>query len=134
MIIPPYLVPGDTVALAAPARKISEQEILPAENWLKSEGFNVFYDDRLFAEEHQFAGSDQVRADYFQSLLDNDDVKLIWCVRGGYGSARIIDRLDFPSVDQHAGTGCRHDVSGRYRSSISECYGKNFQELQTSST
>lgn len=82
MIIPPYLVPGDMVALAAPARKISEQEILPAENWLKSEGFNVFYDDRLFAEEHQFAGSDQVRADYFQSLLDNDDVKLIWCVRG----------------------------------------------------
>lgn len=101
MIIPPYLVPGDTVALAAPARKISEQEILPAENWLKSEGFNVFYDDRLFAEEHQFAGSDQVRADYFQSLLDNDDVKLIWCVRGGYGSARIIDRLDFTHFRQH---------------------------------
>jgi muramoyltetrapeptide carboxypeptidase len=101
MIIPPYLVPGDTVAFAAPARKISKQEILPAENWLKSNGFNVFYDDRLFAEDHQFAGSDQVRAAYFQDLLDNDSVKLIWCVRGGYGSARIIDKLDFSHFRLH---------------------------------
>ena len=101
MIIPPYLVPGDTVALAAPARKISKQEILPTENWLKKEGFNVFYDDRLFAEEHQFAGSDQVRTAYFQDLLDEDSVKLIWCVRGGYGSARIIDQLDFSHFRQH---------------------------------
>lgn len=101
MIIPPYLAPGDTVAFAAPARKISKQEILPAENWLKSEGFNVFYDDRLFAEDHQFAGSDQVRAAYFQNLLDDDSIKLIWCVRGGYGSARIIDKLDFSHFQQH---------------------------------
>lgn len=101
MIIPSYLAPGDTVALAAPARKISQIEILPAVNWLKSVGFNVFYDDRLFAEEHQFAGDDTVRAAYIQDLLDNDNVKAIWCVRGGYGSARIIDRLDFSHFQQH---------------------------------
>jgi muramoyltetrapeptide carboxypeptidase len=101
MIIPPYLLPGDTVALAAPARKISETEILPAVNWLKSVGFNVFYDDRLFAEDHQFAGEDAIRAAYIQDLLDNDNVKAIWCVRGGYGSARIIDRLDFSHFRQH---------------------------------
>ena len=52
MTIPPYLLPGDTVALAAPARKISKTEILPAVTWLKSVGFNVFYDERLFAVEH----------------------------------------------------------------------------------
>lgn len=101
MIIPSYLAPGDTVALAAPARKISQIEILPAVNWLKSVGFNVFYDDRLFAEEHQFAGDDTVRAAYIQDLLDNDNVNAIWCVRGGYGSARIIDRLDFSRFQQH---------------------------------
>lgn len=101
MIIPPYLTSGDTVALAAPARKISETEILPAANWLKDLGFNVFYDDRLFAEDHQFAGNDETRANYFQNLLDNDTVKAIWCVRGGYGSARIIDKLDFNHFRQH---------------------------------
>ena len=101
MIIPPYLTEGDTVALAAPARKISKSEILPAENWLKKNGFNVFYDDRLFAEDHQFAGNDTLRAEYFQDLLDNNDVKAIWCARGGYGSARIIDNLDFTRFQQH---------------------------------
>ncbi len=101
MIVPPYLSPGDTIALAAPARKISHAEILPAEHWLRSVGFNVFYDDRLFAECHQFAGSDECRALYFQDLLDNEDVKAIWCARGGYGSARIIDRLDFTRFQQH---------------------------------
>lgn len=101
MSVPPYLNPGDTVALAAPARKISQAEILPAERWLKTVGFNVFYDDRLFAEEHQFAGSDEVRAQYFQELLDCDEIKAIWCVRGGYGSARIIDKLDFSHFRQH---------------------------------
>jgi muramoyltetrapeptide carboxypeptidase len=101
MIIPPYLSPGDTIALAAPARKISKAEIQPAEQWLKSVGFNIFYDDRLFAEDHQFAGDDLLRTRYFQDLLDDDSVKAIWCVRGGYGSARIIDRLDFTHFRQH---------------------------------
>ena len=101
MIVPPYLTSGDTVALAAPARKISHAEILPAERWLQAVGFNVFYDERLFAEDHQFAGSDEVRARYFQDLLDYDAVKAIWCVRGGYGSARIIDRLDFSRFQEH---------------------------------
>ena len=101
MIIPPYLSPGDTIALAAPARKIFKAEIQPAEQWLKSVGFNIFYDDRLFAEDHQFAGDDLLRTRYFQDLLDDDSVKAIWCVRGGYGSARIIDRLDFTHFRQH---------------------------------
>ena len=101
MIIPPFLSFGDTIALAAPARKISKEEIFPAEQWLKSAGFNVFYDERLFAENHQFAGDDTCRARYFQDLLDNDTVKAVWCVRGGYGSVRIIDRLDFSRFRQH---------------------------------
>ncbi len=95
MIVPPYLNSGDMVALAAPARKISRAEIHPAESFLKKCGFNVFYDERLFAQEHQFAGNDELRAGYFQDLLDDENVKAIWCVRGGYGSARIIDKLDF---------------------------------------
>lgn len=95
MIIPPYLKKGSTISFAAPARKISKSEIENVENWLKNYGFNIFYDDDLFLEDHQFAGSDLLRAQYFQKLLDNPNIDAIWCVRGGYGSARIIDLLDF---------------------------------------
>jgi len=101
MIIPPFLNPGDMVAIAAPARKISEQEILPAVQLLRQEGFNVCYDDRLFAECHQFAGDEATRAGYIQEFLDNPTVKAIWFARGGYGSARIIDQLDFTKFCQH---------------------------------
>lgn len=123
MSVPPYLNPGDTVALAAPARKISQAEILPAERWLKAVGFNVFYDDRLFAEEHQFAGSDEVRAQYFQELLDCDEIKAIWCVRGGYGSARIIDKLDFSHFRQHPKWVCGYSDITVFHSHVQQ----NFQ-------
>ena len=95
MIIPPYLEAGETIAIAAPARKVSEQEILPAVHFLQEAGFRVHFDERLFAECHQFAGDEPTRAGYIQELLDNPDIKAVWFARGGYGSARIIDQLDF---------------------------------------
>ena len=101
MIIPPYLKAGDTLAIAAPARKVSEQEIQPAVCFLREAGFKVHYDDRLFAQCHQFAGDEAVRAGYIQELLDNPEVKAVWFARGGYGSARIIDMLDFTAFQQH---------------------------------
>ena len=78
MIVPEYLRPGDTVAIAAPARKISPEEVAPAVRLLEEAGLTAFYDDRLFAEEHQFAGSDTLRASYMQELLDNPDIKAVW--------------------------------------------------------
>lgn len=95
MITPPYLKSGDTVAIAASARKISETEVAPAVHLLEQAGFNVFYDERLFAASHQFAGTDEQRAAYWQDVLDDPGIKAIWCARGGYGSVRIIDQLDF---------------------------------------
>lgn len=92
---PSYLQNGDTVAIAAPARKISEEELMPSVRFLKQAGFNVYYDDRLFAQHNQFAGDETVRTAYIQELLDNPEIKAVWCARGGYGSVRIIDRLDF---------------------------------------
>lgn len=101
MIIPPYLESGDTIAIAAPARKVSEQEILPAVHFLQDAGFRVHYDDRLFAQCHQFAGDEPTRAGYIQELLDNPDIKAVWFARGGYGSARIIDMLDFTAFQRN---------------------------------
>lgn len=130
MTIPPYLSAGDTIALAAPARKISKSEIFPAEEWLEKAGFNVFYDDRLFAEDHQFAGNDILRAQYFQDLLDNDQVNAIWCVRGGYGSARIIDWLDFSHFRQKPKWVCGYSDITVFHSHIQQ----NFQIATLHST
>ena len=97
----PYLHQGSKVALAAPARMVTPEEMQFAINWLKEKGFVPVYDDRLFAQHYIFAGDDDFRAAVFQQYLDNEDIEAIWLARGGYGSIRIIDKLDFTKFLQH---------------------------------
>ena len=100
MIIP-YLKQGSKIAIAAPARCVLREEMAFAIEWLKEQGFVPVYDDALFAQHHIFAGSDDFRAAVFQQYLDSEEIEAIWCARGGYGSIRIIDQLDFTKFLQH---------------------------------
>ncbi len=95
MQTPTYLNPGDKIAIVAPARKISMEELQPAVDVLTSWGYEVVFGDNLFNEFNQYSGSDEERALDFQNALDADDIKAIICARGGYGTLRIIDKLDF---------------------------------------
>lgn len=92
---PTLLKKGDTVALVATARKVSPEEVMPTVKMLESWGLHVRIPDGLFAAENQFAGSDAHRAGLLQYQLDDPDVKAVICARGGYGTVRILDRLDF---------------------------------------
>ncbi len=96
-----YLKQGSKVAIAAPARCVTPEEMAFAIHWLKEQGFVPVYDDRLFAVHHIFAGDDDFRASVFQEYLDNEEIEAIWLARGGYGSIRIIDKLDFTKFLQH---------------------------------
>lgn len=95
MIRPDFLKKNDKVAIVATARKVSPEEIQPSVDLFRSWGLEVVYDERLFAADNQFAGPDDLRAACLQQYLDNPDIKAIVCARGGYGTVRIIDRLDF---------------------------------------
>ena len=97
----PYLHQGSKVAIAAPARKMSRKQMQPAIQWLEEKGFEPVYDDRLFAEHHIFAGDDDFRAAVLQEYLDNENIEAIWLSKGGYGSIRVIDKLDFTKFMQH---------------------------------
>lgn len=92
---------GSKVAIIAPARKVTRDEMFFAVHWLKEKGFVPVFDERLFAEHHIFAGDDNFRASVFQEYLDNQNIDAIWIARGGYGSIRIIDKLDFTKFLQH---------------------------------
>lgn len=95
MIFPPNLKPGDTVGILATARKNLEDNLAPAKSWLQSWGLNVTIGKTIGLDYHQLAGTDDQRAQDLQEMLDNPNIKAIWCVRGGYGTVRIIDKLDF---------------------------------------
>ncbi len=95
LITPPALQRGDTIAIAATARKVSREEMLPAIKLLQSKGYVVSECRHLYAEDNQYAGNDSQRAADLQQALDNPDIKAVMFARGGYGTVRIIDQIDF---------------------------------------
>ena len=101
MIHPKFLKKGDTIAIISTARKVSLSELKPALEIIKKWELKVIIGKSIEAEEDQFAGNDELRANDFQEMLNNPKVKAIWCARGGYGTVRIIDQLDFTEFKKH---------------------------------
>lgn len=101
MKIPPYLKKGDTVAIVCTARKFFPEEAKPAIDLLESWGLKVKLGKTIGLDSCQLGGTDKERAADFQEQLDNDNIKAIWCARGGYGTVRIIDRIDFSKFKKH---------------------------------
>ena len=95
MITPPYLQKGDTVAILATARKHIVKSMQPTIDLLESWGLHVVVGESIGLEENQLAGSDAQRAADLQEQLDNPNIKAIWCARGGYGTVRVVDLIDF---------------------------------------
>lgn len=92
---------GSKIAIAAPARMVTPEEMFYGIQWLKDMGFVPVYDERLFNQHYIFSGDDNTRAAVFQEYLDNEDIDAIWLARGGYGGIRIIDKLDFTKFLQY---------------------------------
>ena len=98
---PLSLQKGDQIGLISTARKISEEELEYAKSLFSSWGLNVVFGDHLFRKFHQFAGTDTQRAADLQSMIDDPDIKAIMCVRGGYGTVRILDRINFTALQKN---------------------------------
>ena len=95
MITPEFLQKGDTIGILATARKVDLVSLQPAIKLLESWGLHVEIGKTIGKEENQLAGPDWLRATDFQDMLDNPKIKAIWAAKGGYGTVRIIDRIDF---------------------------------------
>ena len=101
MTTPPILQKGDTIAILATARKNVDDNLKPAIDLLHSWGLEVVIGNTIGLDNNQLAGTDEQRAADFQKQLDNPNIKAIWCVKGGYGTVRMIDLLDFTKFKQH---------------------------------
>lgn len=95
MKTPEYLEKGDKVAIIAPARCISFDEVHPSIRLLQRWGLEVVLGTNIFRRYNQFSGNDDARTADLQQMLDDDSIRAIICARGGYGTVRIIDKIDF---------------------------------------
>ncbi|GAA4276647.1 S66 peptidase family protein [Aquimarina mytili] len=95
MLKPDFIKEGDKIAIVATARKIDTKEIEDAIYILKQWKLVPVLGSTIGISDHQFAGTDAERVSDFQNMLDDQEIKAIWCARGGYGTVRIIDDIDF---------------------------------------
>ncbi|WKK65854.1 S66 peptidase family protein [Lutimonas zeaxanthinifaciens] len=96
LVKPPSLKKGDTIIILAPAGKIKDRSAVDAGIELANHwGLVVFFGNHLLSEDNTFAGTDEERLSDLQKALDDPSIKAIWAARGGYGTVRIIDDLDF---------------------------------------
>jgi muramoyltetrapeptide carboxypeptidase len=99
---PSSLQKGDTVGLLALACKLDFEVLKPAIDLMENHwGLTVILGESLTSEYHQFAGTDAVRANDFQMMLDSPEIKAIFSARGGYGSSRLLDNIDFTKFQKY---------------------------------
>lgn len=91
----PLLKAGDKIGIVAFAKKITLKEILPAVKTFENWGLEVVIGETIGSEWNHFSGDDEYRSADLQKMLDNPQIKAIISARGGYGSVRIIDKIDF---------------------------------------
>ncbi len=84
----PILKAGDKVAMIAPARWVSHEEMAPFKNWISQLGLVCVEGKHLYGKLHQFSGTDAERAQDFIDAWSNPEIKAVFCARGGYGSMR----------------------------------------------
>ncbi|MDF2434346.1 MAG: muramoyltetrapeptide carboxypeptidase [Mucilaginibacter sp.] len=93
-LVPPHLKKGDKIAITCPAKKLPAP-MTDAIKLLQSWGLEVVLGETVNASYNQFAGDDELRAKDMQRFIDDDSIKAIIAARGGYGTVRMIDQVDF---------------------------------------
>ena len=102
IIIPPYLKPGDTIAITCPAGYMAAEKAATCISTLQAWGYEVMVGKTLgSSSENYFSGTDEERRNELQAMLDDRSIKAILSGRGGYGMGRIIDSLDFKKFRKH---------------------------------
>lgn len=100
-LLPPPLLPGDLVALAAPSGAVRKGAFLRGAEFVAGLGYHVTYREDIFARQGYLAGDDRRRADELNAWLADGQVRAVLLARGGYGSSRLVGLLDFRPLRRH---------------------------------
>lgn len=100
--IPPYLKPGQTIAITCPAGYMEAKKAATCIQTLQQWGYEVMVGKTLGSHsDNYFSGTDEERMHELQAMLDDKNIHAILFGRGGYGVGRIIDKLDFKKFSKN---------------------------------
>ncbi len=99
MILPKRLKKGDTIGVIAPSGHLREVKIDDVEKSLIERGYNVkMYESCYNVDRGYLSGKDELRARDLQDAFENENIDAVFCIRGGYGAARLLDLIDFDII------------------------------------
>lgn len=101
MIRPPFLKLNDKVVIVSPAGNINPLYVNKTIDILQDWGLEVKTSDNAMRETGRFSGFVEQRLHDLQVAMDDPEVKLIFCSRGGYGTIHLLDRLDFTAIKKN---------------------------------
>ena len=121
-ILPKNLKKGDKIALISTARKIDVEKLAHAKEVLNNWGLKVVEGKNLRAESNQFCGTDYQRSCDLQEAINDNSIHAIICFRGGYGTVRILERVDFSNLIKNPKWICGYsDVTALHNCLNSKC-------------
>lgn len=95
------LIKGDTIGIVAPANYGSREKVLNSKKKLENLGYKVRLGKHIFDTWHSFAGTDENRISDINIFFKDPEVDAIMCLRGGYGSIRIVKDLDIEMIKEN---------------------------------
>lgn len=100
-IPPKRLQPGDCIGIVAPAGPVAEEELRSGLAVLRKEGFETCLAAHLYSRRGYLAGDDKCRLEDLHRMFQDPDVSAVFCARGGYGSMRLLDHLEYDALQRH---------------------------------
>jgi len=98
MIKPSKLNPGDAVGVISPAGPVSASELDSEIHFLKAKGYTVQVAPHVYDRQEYLAGNDADRLGDLEDMFRNPQIKAVFCSRGGYGSLRLLGRIDYDLI------------------------------------
>jgi muramoyltetrapeptide carboxypeptidase len=98
---PPALQPGDIIGIVAPASNIKRESLDAGCDALRNLGYKPCYLDSILEKDLYFAGSAERRARELDEMFTRDEVRAIFCARGGYGANYLLDNLNLDNIRAH---------------------------------
>ena len=95
---------GDTIGVVAPSNPIvgdNIEELEKARRIIEATGFKVKYSKNLFSNSNRYSATAREKADDINSMFKDQEVKMVWCAKGGQNSNAVLDYLDYETIQQN---------------------------------
>ena len=143
MIIPNKLNIGDTIGVVAPSNPIIDEnieEIERAKKIIEQKGFKVKFSKNLFSNSNGYSATAKEKANDLNEMFSNNQIKMIWCAKGGENSNSVLDYLDYNIIENNPKIICGYsDITSLtnaiyQKTGLVTFSGTNFKTIATDET